>query len=115
MDSRGREWLIAISPLRKLTAMANPEHLEILKQGVKVSNKWRTEHQGVAPDLSDVSLIGADLRAANLWMANVSNRDLTDAILADANLILSTLHASKVVRADLSRADLSRADLARPT
>ena len=24
--------------------MANPEHLEILKQGVKVWNAWREEH-----------------------------------------------------------------------
>ena len=29
--------------------MANPEHLEILKQGVEQWNKWREEHPEVRP------------------------------------------------------------------
>jgi len=40
--------------------MANPEHLEILKQGVEVRNKWRKAHPAVEPDLS-----GTDLSKAN--------------------------------------------------
>jgi uncharacterized protein YjbI with pentapeptide repeats len=112
MDSR-EGWMAGcyLTPSLEVTAMANPEHLEILKQGVEVWNKWRTENPGVTPNLRDANLIGADLRAANLWMADVNNTDLTDAILADADLILSMLHGAKLVRADLSRADLSRADL----
>ena len=31
--------------------MANPEHLEILKQGVDVWNRWREENPEVKPDL----------------------------------------------------------------
>ena len=32
--------------------MANPEHVEILKQGVEVWNRWRTEeNQKELPDL----------------------------------------------------------------
>ncbi len=51
--------------------MANPEHLEILKQGVEQWNKWRKEHPEVRPDLS-----GADLCRANLSEADLSGADL---------------------------------------
>ena len=30
--------------------MANPEHLKILKQGVKVWNEWRKIHPEIKPD-----------------------------------------------------------------
>lgn len=33
--------------------MANPEHLEILKSGVKEWNGWREANQAIAPDLSE--------------------------------------------------------------
>ena len=68
--------------------MANPEHLKILKRGVKAWNKWRREHRGVIPDLShadlsradliDANLIGADLSAADLSAADLSAADFTD-------------------------------------
>jgi hypothetical protein len=32
--------------------MANPEHLAILKQGVKVWNKWKYENIAMSADLS---------------------------------------------------------------
>ena len=41
--------------------MANPEHLEILKQGVKQWNRWREEQPDVYPDLRVASLSGASL------------------------------------------------------
>jgi hypothetical protein len=80
--------------------MANHEHLEILKQGVKAWNKWRLEHQDVRPDLSD----------ANLDSANLNFADLINANLSDANLIGANLS-----RADLSGADFTGAVLAYTT
>jgi len=41
--------------------MANPEHLEILKQGVEVWNRWREENPQVQPELRDVNLQGERL------------------------------------------------------
>ncbi len=39
--------------------MANKEHLEILKQGVEVWNKWRTENLNDAePDFEEADLDG---------------------------------------------------------
>jgi hypothetical protein len=55
--------------------MANPEHLNILKQGVKAWNKWREVNPHLKPDLSGTYLTetisftgisGADLSGANL-------------------------------------------------
>jgi hypothetical protein len=36
--------------------MANPEHLEILNQGVESWNKWRKENPHIKPDLSEAFL-----------------------------------------------------------
>jgi hypothetical protein len=62
--------------------MANPEHLEILKRGVKEWNEWRAENIDVRPDLSEENLDGAKLSGADL-----SFTDLGGATLIGANLI----------------------------
>jgi len=36
--------------------MANPEHVEILKQGVNVWNEWREENREIRPDLREADL-----------------------------------------------------------
>ena len=36
--------------------MANPEHLEILKQGVETWNRWRSLHSDIKPNLSYADL-----------------------------------------------------------
>src|ERR1044071_2441223 len=78
--------------------MANPEHLEILKQGVEAWNKWRLEHGDVIPDLR-----GAVLRDADL---SDSDADLRVVFLTNANL-----HGAKLIGANLCAADLRGADL----
>jgi len=40
--------------------MANPEHVEILKQGVEAWNHWRSEHPDVIPELANVDFTRAD-------------------------------------------------------
>jgi hypothetical protein len=96
--------------------MANKEHLEILKQGVKVWNQWRKDNPDIMPNLIGANLSGYDLsrydlsradlyyailRDANLSSVDLSYADLTSADLRDANLIGTYLR-----RADLSYADL---------
>src|SRR5664280_566294 len=82
--------------------MANPEHLEILKQGVEQWNEWREEHPDVHPDLrwadlDQADLSGADLSETNLTMTNLGGVNLRGALLYGANL---------------NEADLAEADLA---
>ena len=77
--------------------MANPEHLELLQQGVDPWNAWRAKEHSVLPDLggADLSrtdlrgadLSPADLRGANLWRANLGGAHLSGANLSGANLV----------------------------
>src|SRR5450432_104745 len=41
--------------------VANQEHLNILKQGVVVWNRWRQEHPEIIPNLETIDLNGLDL------------------------------------------------------
>jgi len=77
--------------------MANDEHIAILRQGVKVWNRWRAENPDVRPqlnraNLSDASLSGSLLYEASLFRADLSGADLFQANLYDtvlANVDLS--------------------------
>lgn len=86
--------------------MANPEHLEILKQGVKAWNEWRRKHKGVRPDLRYAYFFRADLTEADLTEA-----DLFEANLLEANLVGAILNEASIVGAALSKANLREASL----
>lgn len=94
--------------------MANPEHLKIIKQGVKVWNKWREKNR-VIPDLADADLSKANLSEANLSEANLYGADLSGADLIGANISKADLNEANLVASDLSNADLSGADLTAAT
>ncbi|HEX3642606.1 MAG TPA: pentapeptide repeat-containing protein [Ktedonobacteraceae bacterium] len=66
--------------------MANEEHLDILRQGVEVWNKWRKKHSPEQLDLSNADLRRTDLSNANLSGTDLIRAELTSAILVDANL-----------------------------
>jgi uncharacterized protein YjbI with pentapeptide repeats len=83
--------------------MANEEHLEILKQGVEVWNRWRKENPDLRPELS----------AANLRLAELSAADLRGAGFSGVKLFKVDPSGAKLSEADLSRTDLSEADLSR--
>ena len=91
--------------------MANPEHVEILKQGVEVWNRWRDENPGVEPDLRGADLREADLREAHLREANLREADLSGASLREADLIGAYLSKANLNVADLIGAYLSKANL----
>ncbi len=54
--------------------MANQEQLSILKQGVKVWNKWRTKNRQIKIDLQRADLRNTDLRRVNLSDANLTHQ-----------------------------------------
>ena len=63
--------------------MANPEHLDILKQGVEVWNRWREENRAVRPYLNEADLRGVKLSGANLSGTNLSGAYLTRTFLSN--------------------------------
>ncbi|WP_161973859.1 pentapeptide repeat-containing protein [Hwanghaeella grinnelliae] len=93
-------------------AVANPEHLKKLKEGVETWNEWR-ESLGYdfTPDLTEADLSGADLRGAALVKADLTKADLGDADLSWANLSGALLIGTGLKGVNLSRADLREANL----
>ena len=96
--------------------MANPEHLEILKQGIDKWNKWREEKPEISANLSranfhEADLTGANLSGANLSGADLTFADLTNADLTQANLTRADLSGADLINANLSDAHLNRANL----
>lgn len=73
--------------------MANPEHLNILGQGVAVFNRWREDNPSIIPDLVRVELEQRTLSGINL----------EDAKLYDANLLATTFEGANFKKADLRR------------
>jgi len=74
--------------------MANPEHLKILKQGVKVWNQWRQDNPAIEPDL----------RQADLEDQNLSGINLEISTLNDANLLLTTFEEANFQEAQIRNA-----------
>ncbi|MBV8520585.1 MAG: pentapeptide repeat-containing protein [Acetobacteraceae bacterium] len=117
--------------------MANPDHLERLRQGVAAWNAWRANKTYIIPDLSgmnlDEILAGTNLNQANLsnailnranlgkaimWSADLSNAillgaNLSRAVLWNANLTNANLSEANLLGADLSNATLSNANLSK--
>ena len=91
--------------------MANPEHLEILKQGGEVWNRWRKENPEVRPYLRGVDLRGADLREADLPEADLREANLRGADLHEANLIGANYRKANLIGVYLREANLSGANL----
>ena len=91
--------------------MANQAHLDILKQGVEVWNRWREKHLDIHPDLVGVDFSKADLSYVNLSEANLYQANFTKANLYRANLSKANLHEAGFYRANLHEANLSEASL----
>ena len=62
--------------------MANPEHRQILQQGVEAWNAWREQPKDVSPDLPFADLLGADLHGTGLREADLTRTNLTRANLS---------------------------------
>jgi uncharacterized protein YjbI with pentapeptide repeats len=92
--------------------MANPDHLNMLQQGVDAWNAWRERNRSITPDLSGANLARAHLSEANLNHAILSAADLSGANLFLAKLRVVNLSAANLSDADLREADLREADLA---
>jgi hypothetical protein len=106
--------------------MANPEHLARLREGVDAWNEFRKYAPQVKvdlalADLSEMRLVGANLRlvkmnaaslqGAKLKGANLNRVQLIDADLTGADLRNSLMRGANLTRATLLRANLTSADL----
>ena len=97
------------SPLERC-AMANPQHIEWLREGVDAWNERRVLDD-FRPDLSDADLSSANLTEANLSGARLVNADLYRAKLSDADLSNADLSGADLTLAVLTKAKLLQANL----
>jgi hypothetical protein len=95
--------------------MANPEHVELLRQGVDVWNEWRKKEPLKIVNLSGEDFRGIKLAKANFLGANLREADLSGTDLGGATLRLANLINAKLVQTDFCDADLSGADLSGAT
>jgi hypothetical protein len=91
--------------------MANPEHLQKLKQGIEAWNQWRSEDRDITPDLGEADLRGADLGRATLHGATLHGANLRGANLRGADLGRGNLGGANLGEADLRGANLRGANL----
>jgi hypothetical protein len=101
--------------------MANPEHLDLINQGVDIWNAsnrtlgwWRADLSDAdlsGRNLSNIDFFGAYLRGANLDGSDLDNANLIAADLSDASLRRTSFRHADLTNADLSRSDLEGAVL----
>lgn len=92
--------------------MANPEHVEIVKQGAEAIREWREENPCVlfelgGADLFGTNLIEADLRGTNLRRVNLTEANLSRADFSGANLQEANLSGANLTQAILADATLT--------
>ena len=91
--------------------MGNPEHLEILKQGVEVWNQWRADNPNVKPHLSDSDLQDSELQMVNFFEVNLRKANLSKANLRGADLSYANLRGANLRKGDFTRASFIGANL----
>lgn len=87
--------------------MANPEHVEVVKEGAGAIAAWRAQYPFVVMDLDAADLRGRDLRGANLSAANLDCTHLNRANLSRAKLFASSLFQTRLDGADLTGASIA--------
>ena len=79
--------------------MANPEHLQILQQGVEAWNQWRDRNRDIKPDLvganlGELAATGPIDKKYDFVLSSFDEINLTDANLTKANFGLASLPRS---------------------
>jgi len=95
----------------KESIVANPGHINMLKQGSEIWNRWREQNNSIQPDLSGADLMGWPLALANLTGANLTGAKLIKAKLIRAKLTRGNLTGANLTGADLTGANLNEAIL----
>jgi Pentapeptide repeats (8 copies) len=100
-----------LNPRVRGSAMANPEHVALVRQRAAGIRAWREKNPNENLDLRGAHLEWANLRGAALEGANLRGAHLEEAHLEEANLTGAALHRANLIRAILNGAILTDACL----
>ena len=87
--------------------MANPEHLQLLQQGVEEWHAWCDPHKDASPDLSGVDLAGANFTGAGLADTPLTTANFSHANLSHAHVSFAALHVSDLPPTTLTHTSLN--------
>lgn len=93
--------------------MSDPLHLDKIRAGALVWNKWRRDNPGIVPDLNGLRISASELQFGVVQGGPVdfSRTELSHAVLVHATLIEANLAGAVLVKADFSYGRLNKADL----
>jgi len=90
--------------------MANPEHIQLLRQGASIWNRWREENPEVQPDLSKDAT--SNFEASLLVLSEAVTNEVMP---GQAPAMVGELSELDLSRVNLSGANLARANMSRNT
>jgi hypothetical protein len=93
--------------------VANPDHVELVRQGKEAVARWREQHPREKLDLSDADLTKVNLGEMDLTGADLTGADLREVQLGGADLREADLSGAEIDGADFYRAVLDKAVLFR--
>ncbi|MEQ8635941.1 toll/interleukin-1 receptor domain-containing protein [Gimesia maris] len=91
--------------------MANPKHVEIVKQGAEAISEWRSENSSGILDLRGADFSGITLLRANFSEANLKGASFRKAFLVHVQFNNADLQRSDFQEAELYNTDFSGAGL----
>ena len=91
--------------------MADPQQLELLRQGAEAWNRWRKKSPELRPDLSRADLSGTHLNGANLCKADLRGADFSGTHLLETNLSGANLSGANLIGARLFETVFGDTDL----
>lgn len=91
--------------------MANPEHVEILKQGVGVWNEWRRENPDVDPDIKSGLFKNLILKGINFSRMDLTNTLFQGVNLEGANFKKTMLTRSSFLNSTILNANFTSAQI----
>jgi hypothetical protein len=94
-------------------AVANQEHVKMVRRGAEAVETWRKENPGGRLELRGASLHDLDLRRADLRGADLRGANLEWTRLEEANLSKANLEKARLKQADVNKANLRKANLER--
>jgi hypothetical protein len=89
----------------------NPfRHIDILKEGIKYWNDWRSQNKEIEPNLSGAELEGMDYSGINFSKTNLQMANLQGCNLTNANLENAKVNGAKFTNANLTDVNVEGVD-----
>lgn len=91
--------------------MANERHIELVKKGYEVWNKWRVDNPDTIPDLLAAKLQSIDFSMYDFHKADLRYVDFSHSTFVRTNFSETDLSHADFIHAEISRTDLSNSIL----